>query len=88
MDIGEIVIFLFFFFFLLIIASFIFWIVMIVDCAKRNFKNKNEKLVWIIILALLNIIGALIYYFIVRKNVHTKVSEKIRFKNKRKKKRY
>jgi uncharacterized membrane protein len=37
------------------ILAFIFWILMLVDCIKRKFKEDSEKL-----------IGALIYYFVVK----------------------
>ena len=50
----------------LAVCAFIFWIVMIVDCAKRKFKGDTEKVVWILILIFLGIIGALIYYFVVK----------------------
>ena len=51
----------------LAIVSFIFWIFMIVDCAKRNFKQESDKIVWIIIIVLLQILGAIIYYFVIKK---------------------
>ena len=54
-------------FIVLAIASFIFWILMIIDCAKRNFKNPNERVVWIIVLVLLHVLGATIYYFAVKR---------------------
>ena len=58
-------------FFLLIfgaaIGSLIFWILMLVDVAKRNFDNPNDKPVWILIVALTGVIGAFIYYFVIRK---------------------
>jgi prolipoprotein diacylglyceryltransferase len=58
------------FFILLILAvvilAFIFWIWMIVDCAKRQFKNDNDKVIWILIIVLLQILGAIIYYFAVK----------------------
>ncbi len=44
----------------------IFWIWMIVDCIKRNFKNQAEKIIWGIIIILLTWIGALVYYFVIR----------------------
>jgi len=47
------------------IASFVFWILMVIDAAKRGFKNSNEKVVWIIVIVLLGALGALIYYFAV-----------------------
>ena len=43
-----------------------FWVWMIVDCAKRNFKNSNEKIVWILVILFAKIIGALIYFFVVK----------------------
>jgi len=50
------------------ILAFIFWILMLIDCAKRNFKSDNEKVVWIIVIALLGAVGATIYYFAVKVN--------------------
>ena len=49
------------------IASMVFWIFMIIDCAKRNFKNDHDKVVWIILLALTHVLGATIYYFVVKR---------------------
>lgn len=51
------------------IFAFVFWIVMLLDCVKKKFKNDSEKIVWILILIFTGIIGALIYYFVVKKNV-------------------
>jgi len=59
----------------LAVFLFVFWILMLIDCAKRNFKNDNEKVVWIIVIALLGAIGAAIYYFVVKIN-DKKVSKK------------
>ena len=49
------------------ILSFIFWIFMIVDVAKRDFKQENDKILWILVVILAGIIGALIYYFVIKK---------------------
>jgi len=43
-----------------------FWIWMIIDCAKRDFKKDNDKVVWILVIVLLQILGAIIYYFAVK----------------------
>lgn len=51
----------------LAIFLFVFWILMIVDCAKRNFKSEIEKVVWILILIFIHILGAIIYYFVIKK---------------------
>lgn len=53
------------------IWAFVFWILMIIDCATRKFKDSIEKVVWIIVIVFLHILGALIYYFVVkRQNKH------------------
>jgi hypothetical protein len=46
---------------------FIFWILMVVDCVKRKFKDDTEKIVWLLVLIFAGfIIGTLIYYFVVK----------------------
>ena len=52
--------------FILAILVFIFWISMLIDCIKRRFKEDSEKIVWVLVIILTGIIGALIYYFIVK----------------------
>lgn len=49
------------------ILGTIFWIFMLVDCAKRNFKKENDKIVWIVLMALTSWLGALIYYFVIKR---------------------
>ncbi len=49
------------------ILAFIFWIFMIVDVAKRQFKQENDKILWILVVILAGIIGALIYYFVIKR---------------------
>lgn len=53
-------------FLLIAVAGFVFWIWMIVDCATHEPSEGNDKVVWILIIVLTHIIGALIYYFIRR----------------------
>ncbi len=48
------------------VLAFIFWIAMLIDGLKRKFKNDTEKIVWILVLIFTYILGALIYYFIVK----------------------
>lgn len=43
-----------------------FWIWMVVDCAQRNFKENNEKIIWLIVIVLGGWIGALVYYLVIR----------------------
>jgi hypothetical protein len=49
-----------------VVLAFVFWIWMIIDCARRDFKKENDKIVWILVIVLLQIIGAAIYYFAVK----------------------
>jgi len=60
----------------LAIAGFAFWIWMIIDCAKRDFKQDNEKVVWIIVVVILGAIGAAIYYFAVKLQDKNKAKKK------------
>lgn len=54
---------------------FIFWIVMLVDAIQRKFKGPNDKLVWVLVLIFTQLIGAVIYYFVVysKPNIGKKV---------------
>ncbi|MBU1200875.1 MAG: PLDc N-terminal domain-containing protein [Nanoarchaeota archaeon] len=54
-------------FFAAIIGCFVFWILMIVDVAKREFPKQDDKTVWILIVALTGVIGAIIYYFVIKR---------------------
>jgi len=49
------------------IFLFAFWIWMIVDCATRKFKNDTDKVVWILVILFASLIGAIIYYFAVKR---------------------
>ncbi|MEK6846672.1 MAG: PLDc N-terminal domain-containing protein [Nanoarchaeota archaeon] len=44
----------------------IFWIWMLVDCAKRKFRNDAEKIIWIIAIVLLTWLGAFAYFIVVK----------------------
>ena len=51
--------------FLISLLFFIFWVIMLVDAATRNFKESAEKIIWILVILFVNFLGALIYYFVV-----------------------
>ena len=55
---------------------FAFWIWMIIDCAKRDFKKELDKVVWILVIVFLSVLGAAIYYFAVKINDKKKVKKK------------
>ena len=46
---------------LIILAVLLMWLISLVHCLLRRNLNRNEKIKWIIILVLLNIIGTIIY---------------------------
>lgn len=46
---------------------FIFPIVALVDVVRSDFRGPNDKVIWVIIIVFLNLIGALLYIFIGRK---------------------
>ena len=51
---------------ILIIAFFVLmWVSAFVDILKNNFK-KNNKLIWIIVVVMIPIIGAILYFMIGR----------------------
>ena len=46
------------------ILATVFWLWMLIDCIKRDFK---DKILWIILIVLLHLLGAVLYYFIVKR---------------------
>jgi len=49
------------------ISLFVFWIWMIIDCAKRKGLSDSERIAWILVLVFVGFIGATIYYFAVKR---------------------
>lgn len=50
-----------------VIALTVFWILMIIDCAKRKQLADSERIAWILVLVFLGFIGASVYYFAVKR---------------------
>lgn len=48
------------------------WIWMLIDCVKRDFKKENDKILWILVIVLAGWIGALIYYFMIKRKEEEK----------------
>jgi hypothetical protein len=48
------------------IASAVFWIIALIDVTRREFKDSNEKLMWVLVILLAQVIGALVYWFVGR----------------------
>jgi len=55
--------------FLIAILGTIFWLWVLIDCVKKTFKSDAEKIVWVLVLILLGLLGAVIYYFVVKVKV-------------------
>ncbi len=49
------------------LALLIFWIWTLIDILKSDFKDSINKIVWLLVVFILNGFGALLYYFIGRK---------------------
>jgi len=48
------------------LLAFAFWVWMLVDAAQNRGLDQNEKIVWVVVVALLHFLGALIYFFVAR----------------------
>ena len=45
----------------------ILWVWMLIDCARRTFPKNDDKVVWILVIVFTHLIGAVIYYFMVKR---------------------
>lgn len=45
------------------VALFAFWIWMLIDCIKNENISGNEKVAWVLVIALTHLLGAVIYFF-------------------------
>jgi len=45
---------------------FVFWVSMLVDCLKRRFRNDNDRILWTLVIIFVGLLGAIIYYFVVK----------------------
>ena len=48
------------------LAATVFWVWMLVDCATKEKTEDNRQLIWIVVIAVTHIVGALIYFFVRR----------------------
>lgn len=51
----------------IVIGGTILWILMLIDILQRDFTKKDDKSMWLLVVALTHWVGALIYYFVGRK---------------------
>lgn len=50
-----------------VIAWVVFWIWILVDCLTREFDKESDKIVWALVIVFVGTIGAIIYYFVVKR---------------------
>jgi len=62
----------------------IFWIWMLIDCLTNNFKKDIDKLIWAVVIIFLHVLGALIYYLVVKVGNYNKTPKVKAKKRKRK----
>ncbi len=72
MAIGSMELLLILPFVILGILSFVFWLWMLIDCLKRPddkfaIGGNYAKLIWVLVIVFVGFIGALIYYFLVKR---------------------
>jgi len=48
------------------VAMMVFWIWMLIDAIQNKGLTETEKIVWVLVIALVHFIGALIYFFVGR----------------------
>ncbi len=51
------------------VVSVVIWIWMLVEVAQDKTMEENDKLLWVLVVALTGVVGALIYYFVQRPKV-------------------
>lgn len=49
------------------ILAFIFWILMLVNAITNSRLSGTEKIVWVLVIIFLHFLGALIYFFVGRR---------------------
>lgn len=49
------------------VAGFVFWIMMLIDAAQRDFPKPDDKTLWVLVVIFAGVIGAILYYFMVKK---------------------
>jgi hypothetical protein len=44
----------------------VFWLWMLVDCATKERNEGNDRIVWLLVILLAQILGALVYFYVRR----------------------
>jgi Phospholipase_D-nuclease N-terminal len=54
-------------FVVIILASFVLWVIALVDVVRRQFGDPNAKIIWVLVIVLAHGLGAAIYLIVGRK---------------------
>jgi hypothetical protein len=54
------------------ITASVVWLKMLIDCARRDFSRKDDRVAWILVIVLLSIFGAILYWFEVYRKSESK----------------
>ena len=49
---------------IIFIIIFIVWLMALIDVLKSDFQTENEKIVWVLVIILAGIVGAVLYFAI------------------------
>jgi hypothetical protein len=55
------------------LAAFVFWICMLVSAIQNKGLSDTERIVWVLVVILLHILGAILYFFLARPKRNTPV---------------
>ncbi len=66
--IAVVMLFLMMLMFAAVVGLTVFWVMMIIDCAKRKQLTDSERVAWILVLVFLGFLGAGVYYFAVKRH--------------------
>ena len=58
----------------LLLAAFVFWICMLISAIQNRGLTESEKIVWVLVIVLLHVLGAIIYFFAGRPKRNTPIT--------------
>lgn len=61
-----------------VVGGLILWISMLIDVSKREFPKSEDRTLWILVVALAGIIGAAVYYFVIKRPAEHSVRAQVK----------
>lgn len=75
-ELAIIVFILMLFFWVAVILLWIFWLFMIIDIVRRDWKSPGDRAAYLVLVIFLSVLGAIIYYFGVKRHLDRKNGNK------------